>query len=143
MWCLQGAGRLVEAKDVLIIATKAISSRGLVSSEVFLLHECARIGMADQFADRATALLGMPDSPFAHARLRHVGSRASGDPHHQVALADVPGVARPRRGAAARTRRGQRDGAAGRGVRHKRQAGPPEAMWKLRGGRGAPHLAQS
>ena len=78
-WCLQAMGRLGEARHVLAAGALACAARGLVSSEVFLVHECGRAGLAHQFASRARELLPLTDSPFAHARLHHVVAMESGD----------------------------------------------------------------
>lgn len=86
-WCLQAMGRLGEAREVLAAGAVAAAARGLVSSEVFLLHECARAGIADQVAERAASLLELTDSPFAAARLRHVLALAGGDADELAAVA--------------------------------------------------------
>jgi DNA-binding NarL/FixJ family response regulator len=77
-WCLRGLGREAEAREVLVDATLAASARGLVASEVLLLHEAARAGAAAELAPRAEALRTLTDSPLAHARLRHARALASG-----------------------------------------------------------------
>jgi DNA-binding NarL/FixJ family response regulator len=60
---------------------------------VFLVHECGRAGLAEQFADRARELMELTDSPFAHARLRHVLAMASGDADElATAAADLEAV---------------------------------------------------
>ncbi|MCU1359481.1 MAG: HTH-type transcriptional regulator malT, partial [Ilumatobacteraceae bacterium] len=86
-WCLQGLGRLGEARDVLTAGVAAVAERGLVVSEVFLLHECARLGMAELFIARAHVVAGLTDSPFAAARLRHLFALASGDADELAAVA--------------------------------------------------------
>jgi DNA-binding NarL/FixJ family response regulator len=86
-WCLQVLGRPEEAREVLAAGALAVAARGLVSSEVFLVHECARAGLAEQFADRAVQLTELTDSPFAHARLRHVVALARGSADDLAAVA--------------------------------------------------------
>ena len=106
-WCLQMLGRLSEARDALADGAMVAAARGLVSSEVFLVHECGRAGLAEQFADRARELIELTDSPFAHARLRHVlamalgGRRRAGRRRRRAR----GGGCSPRRGRGSRQRR--------------------------------------
>ncbi len=88
-WCLLGMGRPEEARDVLRAGVIQAQRQGLVISEVFLVHEAGRAGLASELAGRVVELLELTDAPFAHARLRHVLALASGDADALAACADV------------------------------------------------------
>jgi DNA-binding NarL/FixJ family response regulator len=113
-WCLQAQGRPHEARELLASAVVAAAARGLVASEVLLLHEAGRAGAAEQLADRARELREQTDSPLAHARLAHVLALASGDADELVAAAsDLEGVGSLLAAAEAAASAGHRYGAAG------------------------------
>ena len=78
-WCLQSLGRVGESRDVLLAGADAARRRGLIASEVFLVHECARAGVAPAVADRARELVAEVETPFARARLHHVLALAAAD----------------------------------------------------------------
>jgi DNA-binding NarL/FixJ family response regulator len=86
-WCLQAQGNVHDAREVLVSAVLAAAARGLLASEILLLHEAARAGAAEQVVDRAHALTGQTDSPLAQARLAHVAALASGDADELAAAA--------------------------------------------------------
>ena len=88
-WCLLGLGRPEEARDVLRRGVALAQQQRLVSSEVFLVHEAGRAGLASDLAPRAAELLDMTDAPFAHARLRHVIALAGSDADALADCADV------------------------------------------------------
>jgi DNA-binding NarL/FixJ family response regulator len=88
-WCLMGQGRPEEARDVLRAGVAQAQRQRLVSSEVFLVHEAARAGLAAEMAPRAHELFELTDAPFAHARLRHVLALAAGDSDALAACADT------------------------------------------------------
>jgi DNA-binding NarL/FixJ family response regulator len=88
-WCLLGSGRPEEAREVLRAGVAQAQLQRLVTSEVFLVHEAARAGLAAEMAARARELLGATDARFAHARLRHVLALASGDSDELAVCADA------------------------------------------------------
>ena len=87
-WCSVARGDLVSARAALQAYAAEAEATGHVTSAVWLLHDAARLGCADDVAGRISLLAAGTDSQLAVVRAAHVRAMVTGDLHEMIAVAD-------------------------------------------------------
>ncbi|MCX5233122.1 LuxR family transcriptional regulator [Streptomyces sp. NBC_00233] len=87
-WRHAAQGRLTQARNLLTQAATHAQDTGHFPSEALLLTDVARLGGAQQVADRLAELAEICDGAFAPARARLAAALAAEDPELLLAAAD-------------------------------------------------------
>ena len=85
-WAAVAAGDADAAREVLDQAAKVAAATGERVGEAAVLHDLARLGMADAVVERLTELAGHVEGELVRARAAHADALASGD---GIALEEV------------------------------------------------------
>ncbi|MFI1050144.1 LuxR C-terminal-related transcriptional regulator [Streptomyces griseoruber] len=88
-WLLAAAGRLGEARSVLLAAARTARATGHVTGEALLLTDVARLGGARQVADRLTGLARVCDGELVPARAQLAHALAADRPERLLRAADA------------------------------------------------------
>ncbi|MFE5946641.1 LuxR C-terminal-related transcriptional regulator [Streptomyces sp. NPDC056480] len=87
-WILGASGKTAEARKVLHEGARAAQAAGRLTSEAKLLTEIARLGGAEECADRLTALADLCDGPLASARAHFAVALTQSEPVQLLAAAN-------------------------------------------------------
>ncbi|MER7820232.1 LuxR C-terminal-related transcriptional regulator [Streptomyces sp. NPDC096153] len=87
-WLLAARGHLAQARTVLAKAARAARTAGHPTSEALLLTDIARLGGAQEMANRLTDLAQACDGTFIQARARLATALAEDDPVRLLHVAD-------------------------------------------------------
>ncbi|WP_460061025.1 LuxR C-terminal-related transcriptional regulator [Streptomyces sp. YKOK-I1] len=88
-WLLAAAGRLGEARSVLLAAARTARSTGHVTGEALLLTDVARLGGARRVADRLGELARVCDGELAPARAQLAQALVADRPERLLGAADA------------------------------------------------------
>lgn len=87
-WVAVAKGDLASARRLLADGAKIAADSGHMTSAIWMLHDIARLGGADDVAGQVSALAAATDSTLAHARAVHVTAMVTGRQLEMVAAAD-------------------------------------------------------
>ena len=88
-WAAVARGELGRAREALLEGASLAVDAGMITSAIWMLHDVARLGRAQDVADQISQLAATTDSPLAAARAAHARALVAGDAAALSAAADA------------------------------------------------------